>query len=252
MGSRGEALALLAQSEIQQSRLRHHRLRRVVAQRGRPFLLGAELRLHIGPEVPGAAHHVLARRAADLLRTSGASRVLVGAAMPLGLLAPGLRRAGADVVVALTHGHEVWWATVPGARAALRRVGDACDHLTTISDYTAARIGPALSPGARDRLRRLAPLVDSDVFRPGPEGRSPTAAPTVVAVEEPEPGTPAAPSPDAAGGPRWRTDAEAELRKIPFFVRGKARRNTERFAQERGVATITVDTLYDAKAHFGR
>jgi light-independent protochlorophyllide reductase subunit B len=46
--------------------------------------------------------------------------------------------------------------------------------------------------------------------------------------------------------------AEKELRKIPFFVRGKARRNTERFAQERGVATITVETLYDAKAHFGR
>ena len=46
--------------------------------------------------------------------------------------------------------------------------------------------------------------------------------------------------------------AEQELRKIPFFVRGKARRNTERFAAERGVAPITVETLYDAKAHFGR
>ena len=50
----------------------------------------------------------------------------------------------------------------------------------------------------------------------------------------------------------WGTDAERELRKIPFFVRGKARRNTERFAVERGVKEITVDTLYDAKAHFGR
>ena len=46
--------------------------------------------------------------------------------------------------------------------------------------------------------------------------------------------------------------SEAELRKIPFFVRGKARRNTERFAAERGLAPITVETLYDAKAHFGR
>lgn len=51
---------------------------------------------------------------------------------------------------------------------------------------------------------------------------------------------------------RWAADAEAELRKIPFFVRGKARRNTERFALERGLATITVETLYDAKAHFAR
>jgi light-independent protochlorophyllide reductase subunit B len=47
-------------------------------------------------------------------------------------------------------------------------------------------------------------------------------------------------------------DAEKELRKIPFFVRGKARRNTEAFALERGVARIDVETLYDAKAHFGR
>jgi light-independent protochlorophyllide reductase subunit B len=50
----------------------------------------------------------------------------------------------------------------------------------------------------------------------------------------------------------WAPDAEKELGKIPFFVRGKARRNTERFAQERALATITVETLYDAKAHFGR
>lgn len=50
----------------------------------------------------------------------------------------------------------------------------------------------------------------------------------------------------------WTNDAEKELRKIPFFVRGKARRNTERFAAERGVAPITVETLYDAKAYFGR
>ena len=50
----------------------------------------------------------------------------------------------------------------------------------------------------------------------------------------------------------WAPDAQKELQKIPFFVRGKARRNTERFAAERGLATITVDTLYDAKAHFGR
>ena len=48
----------------------------------------------------------------------------------------------------------------------------------------------------------------------------------------------------------WTPDAEQELRKIPFFVRGKARRNTERFARDRGVELITIETLYDAKAHF--
>ena len=53
---------------------------------------------------------------------------------------------------------------------------------------------------------------------------------------------------------RWSgaPDAEAELRKIPFFVRGKAKRNTERFATEHGISKITVETLYDAKAHFSR
>lgn len=50
----------------------------------------------------------------------------------------------------------------------------------------------------------------------------------------------------------WAVEAEAELKKIPFFVRGKARRNTEKFAGERGINPITVETLYDAKAHFGR
>lgn len=124
----------------------------------------------------------VAARAASLLRAHGATRVLVGAAMPLGLLAPGLRRAGAETVVALTHGHEVWWATVPGARTALRRVGDACDHLTTISDFTARRIGPVLSPAARARLLRLPPLVEDVLFHPRPDPLPPLTPPTVVAV----------------------------------------------------------------------
>jgi light-independent protochlorophyllide reductase subunit B len=50
----------------------------------------------------------------------------------------------------------------------------------------------------------------------------------------------------------WSKDAEKELGKIPFFVRGKARRNTERFASEMGIQNITVETLYDAKAHYSR
>ncbi|MEB3335238.1 MAG: ferredoxin:protochlorophyllide reductase (ATP-dependent) subunit B [Cyanobacteriota bacterium] len=55
-----------------------------------------------------------------------------------------------------------------------------------------------------------------------------------------------------AGEPVWSADGEAELHKIPFFVRGKVRRNTEAFARERGLAQITAETLYDAKAHFSR
>lgn len=47
-------------------------------------------------------------------------------------------------------------------------------------------------------------------------------------------------------------DAEKELKKIPFFVRGKARRNTEAFATDKGLAEISLDTLYEAKAHYAR
>jgi light-independent protochlorophyllide reductase subunit B len=54
------------------------------------------------------------------------------------------------------------------------------------------------------------------------------------------------------GAPVWTPDGEAELHKIPFFVRGKVRRNTEAFAAERGLARIDAETLYDAKAHFSR
>ncbi|MEO9575554.1 MAG: ferredoxin:protochlorophyllide reductase (ATP-dependent) subunit B [Tateyamaria sp.] len=67
-------------------------------------------------------------------------------------------------------------------------------------------------------------------------------------------GSPAQTASESAQGIEviWLDDAERELKKIPFFVRGKARRNTETFASERGVAQISVDTLYEAKAHYAR
>jgi light-independent protochlorophyllide reductase subunit B len=68
-------------------------------------------------------------------------------------------------------------------------------------------------------------------------------------VEEPSIMTP---TPASVVVSRWLPPAEAELKKIPFFVRGKARRNTEKYALEHGIAEITVDTMYDAKAFYGR
>ncbi|MCQ8277484.1 ferredoxin:protochlorophyllide reductase (ATP-dependent) subunit B [Acetobacteraceae bacterium KSS8] len=73
------------------------------------------------------------------------------------------------------------------------------------------------------------------------------AAPSHLAAEEPV--TPAAVLADVAV---WDAAAERELSRVPFFVRGKARRNTERFAKERGLSSISLDTLYDAKAHYAR
>ena len=63
---------------------------------------------------------------------------------------------------------------------------------------------------------------------------------------------PVAAAAPADGNVVWLDAAERELRKVPFFVRGKARRNTEAFAAERGLAEITIDTLYEAKAHHAR
>ena len=111
------------------------------------------------------------RRAAEIVRTRGCDAVLFGAAAPLGLLGPDLRKAGAARIVALTHGHEAGWAQLPGARQVLRRIGDGVDTVTYLGEYTRGRIASALSTDAAGRMVRLTPGVDTEVFRPDPEGR---------------------------------------------------------------------------------
>jgi len=89
---------------------------------------------------------------------------------------------------------------------------------------------------------------------PAPETASQPEAivvePVVATVPSTTTTTQAATEPATAT--QWTPDAENELRKIPFFVRGKARRNTERYASDHRVPLITIETLYDAKAHFSR
>lgn len=106
------------------------------------------------------------RRAARILREHDCDTVLFGAAAPLGLLTPSLRRAGARRVVAITHGHEAGWAALPGARALLRRIGDHVDVLTYLGEYFRVRLARALSAAAAARMVRLAPGVDIAAFRP--------------------------------------------------------------------------------------
>ena len=94
----------------------------------------------------------------------------------------------------------------------------------------------------------------------GPEPRTPLGVPVAPALAPDAAGgpattdgaEPAADAPHADAPARWTDEAERELGKIPFFVRGKARRNTETFARDRGLVEITLDTLYDAKAHHAR
>ena len=111
----------------------------------------------------------VARRAAELARAHDCDTVWFGAAAPLGLLAAGLRRrAGIGRAVGITHGHEIGWAALPGARQLLRRIARGNDVLTYLGDYQRVRLERALT-GLTD-LQRLAPGVDVDAFHPGVDG----------------------------------------------------------------------------------
>jgi phosphatidylinositol alpha-1,6-mannosyltransferase len=110
----------------------------------------------------------VARRAAELVRSHGCDTAWFGAAAPLGLLAPALRRAGVQRVVAQTHGHEVGWAQLPAARQMLRRIARGADVVTYLGEYTRRRLAAAVD-GLTD-LQRLPPGVDTDVFHPDVDG----------------------------------------------------------------------------------
>ncbi len=129
----------------------------------------------------------VARRVEQVMREHGCDRVVFGASAPLGLLARRLRRAGARRIVALTHGHEVWWARLPVTRQLLRRIGDSVDVMTFVSQWCRERIVPALSAAAAARMERLSPGVDTGRFYPGCGGAEvrrrhdiPPDAPVVV------------------------------------------------------------------------
>jgi phosphatidylinositol alpha-1,6-mannosyltransferase len=113
---------------------------------------------------------VVRHRVVEAFRTTGCDRVLFGAAAPLGLLAAPLRAAGAQRIVGITHGHELWWARVPGARRLLRRIGTHCDALTYLGEYTHRAIAGALTAAGGDRMVRMPPGVDTTVFRPAAGG----------------------------------------------------------------------------------
>ncbi|MET8779943.1 glycosyltransferase family 4 protein [Nocardia sp. NPDC050713] len=110
------------------------------------------------------------RRAARLLRDEKCDTVWFGAAAPLALLSPRLRRAGAERILASTHGHEVGWSMLPGARQALRAIGDHTDVVTYVSKYTRGRFASAFGAGAA--LEYLPPGVDTETFRPDPAARA--------------------------------------------------------------------------------
>ena len=106
------------------------------------------------------------RMAQEIVASENITRVLFGAAAPLGLLAARLRKSGVQHIVGMTHGHETGWAMTPGTRQLLRKIGNDTDFLTYISEYTHKKIAKALSPEAAKRMRRITPGVDVVEFSP--------------------------------------------------------------------------------------
>jgi phosphatidylinositol alpha-1,6-mannosyltransferase len=111
------------------------------------------------------------RRAARIARAHAVDTVWFGAAAPLALLGPRLRRtADGARTLASSHGHEVGWSMLPGARQALRHIGHTTDVVTTVSRYTRGRVAAAFGPTAA--LEPLPPGIDAARFRPDPGARA--------------------------------------------------------------------------------
>lgn len=114
---------------------------------------------------PAVAHRVTAA-----MGRHGCDQVVFGAAAPLGLLGAAVRRAGARRVVAMTHGHETWWARLPVTRQALRRIVAGADVVTHVSAFSRDELRRAWPRQAAPALRSLSPGIDTDRFRPGRDG----------------------------------------------------------------------------------
>jgi phosphatidylinositol alpha-1,6-mannosyltransferase len=100
-----------------------------------------------------------------VMRIHNCETIWFGAAAPLALMAPSLRRAGARRIVALTHGHEVWWAKIPIFKAALRRIGNSSDVLTYLGGFTKSAIAGSI--GEKCKFVQVSPGISTDFFRPG-------------------------------------------------------------------------------------
>ncbi len=110
---------------------------------------------------PGVAYCVR-----DLVREKNISTVFFGAAAPLGLLSRGLRKVGVKHIVALTHGHEVWWSKVWPFTIAMKFISRHVNHLTYLGEYTRSAITGSITDQAAASMVKIAPGIDTDHFSP--------------------------------------------------------------------------------------
>ena len=101
-----------------------------------------------------------------IIRNEGIATAAFGAAAPLGLLSSGMKRAGVKRTVALTHGHEVWWAKLFPFNLLLRRIGSTVDVLTYLGEFTRNAVSKGLTANAQRAMVKIAPGIDVDHFIP--------------------------------------------------------------------------------------
>jgi phosphatidylinositol alpha-1,6-mannosyltransferase len=109
------------------------------------------------------------KRAKDIIRSHGIEVVVFGAAAPLALMASALRKSGVKKIIALTHGHEVWWAKIFPFNLAMKRIGNGVDHLTYLGDFTRNAIAQSLTQRSAHAMVKIAPGIDTSHFIPQPD-----------------------------------------------------------------------------------
>lgn len=111
----------------------------------------------------------ISRVAREIVKSNNIDIVIFGAAAPLALMSPALRKLGVKKVIALTHGHEVWWAKIFPFNLALKRIARSVDHLTYLGEFTRKAISTTLADESVTEMVRIAPGIDTAHFMPQPD-----------------------------------------------------------------------------------
>ncbi len=109
------------------------------------------------------------RAAKKIVAAKNINVVVFGAAAPLALMSPSLRKSGVKKIIALTHGHEVWWAKIFPFRLAIKRIGKNVDHLTYLGEFTRQAISKPLTRKSATEMVKIAPGIDTAHFIPQPD-----------------------------------------------------------------------------------
>ena len=109
------------------------------------------------------------RAAQKIVAAKNIDVVVFGAAAPLALMSPSLRKSGVKKIIALTHGHEVWWAKIFPFRLAIKRIGKSVDHLTYLGEFTRQAISKPLTRKSATEMVKIAPGIDTAHFIPQPD-----------------------------------------------------------------------------------